>query len=273
MTLNCRGKLIDLKIPKIMGILNITPDSFFDGGKYNSINESLKRCEKMIIEGATFIDVGAISTRPGAKELSLETERNRLLPIFENLIKNFPDCLFSIDTFRSEIAEETLKMGASIINDISGGEFDNKIFEIVRKYNSPYVLTHNMRKSNSIPNIPKYKDVVSEVLSNLSEKIKIINKKGIKDIIIDPGFGFGKSIKNNYDILKNIKLFKSLEYPVLVGVSRKSMIWKYLNISPDESLNGTTFLHAFALQNGSQLLRVHDVKSAKESIDLLQALS
>ncbi|MDG2371162.1 MAG: dihydropteroate synthase [Flavobacteriaceae bacterium] len=273
MNLNCRGQLIDLNTPKIIGILNITPDSFYDGGKYNSIDKSLKKCDKLIKEGATFIDVGAVSTRPGAKELTLEIEKNRLLPVFENLLKNFPDCMFSIDTFRSEIAEETLNMGAAIINDISGGDFDKRMFSVVGRYDSPYILTHSKGKSKIMQNNPKYKNVVTEVISSFSNKIQIANRNGIKDVIIDVGFGFGKSIQHNFELLKNIKLFQALNCPVLTGLSRKSMIWKYLDILPEKSLNGTTFLHAFALQGGSQLLRVHDVKSAKECIDLLHALS
>ena len=273
MTLNCRGELIDLNTPKIMGILNLTPDSFYDGGKYNSVDNSLKQCEKMIKEGATFIDVGAISTRPGAEEFTLDIERKRLLPILEKLLINFPSCLFSVDTFRSEIAEETLQMGVAIINDISGGEFDEKMFGIVGKYNSPYILMHRKGNSKTMQSNPQYSNIVTELISYFSEKISIANESGIKDIIIDVGFGYGKSIKHNFKLLKNIELFQSLNCPVLTGISRKSMIWKYLKISPETSLNGTTFLHSYALQGGSQLLRVHDVKIAKECIDLLQALS
>lgn len=273
MTLNCRGKLVDFKIPKIMGILNITPDSFYDGGKYNSIEKSIKQCEKLIVEGSTFIDVGAVSTKPGASQLSLETERKRLLPVFESLLKFFPKCMFSIDTFRHEIAEETLKMGATIINDVSGGDFSKKMYNIVGKFDSPYVLTHRKGKSKIMQNNPKYIDVTTEVHFELLKKLNMAKESGINDVIIDVGFGFGKTIQDNYKLLKNLDLFQSLNCAVLTGISRKSMIWKYLNTSPEKSLNGTTFLHAFALQNGSKILRVHDVKNAKECIDLLQALS
>ena len=273
MTLNCRGQLVDLSSPKIMGILNVTPDSFYDGGKYDSIDSSLKQCEKLIKEGASFVDVGAISTAPGANELTLEIEKQRLLPILEKLLIEFPDCLFSIDTFRSEVAEESLKMGASIINDISGGDFDEKMLSVVGRYDSPFVLMHRKGDSKSMQTNPKYDNVVTEIILHLSDKVRIAHDNGINDVIIDVGFGFGKTIKNNFDLLKNIHLFQSLDCPILSGISRKSMIWKYLDISPEESLNGTTFLHAFALQGGTNLLRVHDVKSAKECIDLLQALS
>jgi len=273
MTLNCRGQLVDLNTPKIIGILNLTPDSFYDGGKYNSIDKSLKQCENLLKDGATFVDVGALSTRPGAGNLTLDIEKKRLFPILESLLHKFPDCLFSIDTFRSEIAEESLKIGACMINDISGGEFDEKMYSVVGKYNSPYILMHRKGDSKTMQNNPKYINIVTEIISFFYEKIQIANDNDIKDVIIDVGFGFGKSIEQNYELLKNIKLFQSLNCPVLTGISRKSMIWKYLDISPKKTLNGTTFLHAFALQGGSQLLRVHDVKRAKECIDLLQALS
>ena len=273
MTLNCRGQLVDLSSPKIMGILNLTPDSFYDGGKFDSIDKSLKHCEKLINEGASFIDVGAVSSKPGADDLTLDIEKKRLLPILEKLLIKFPDCLFSIDTFRSEIADESLKMGAAMINDVSGGEFDEKMYSVVGKYDSPYILMHRKGNSKTMQNNPQYKNIVTEIISHLSNKIQVANKNGIKDVIIDVGFGFGKTIENNFDLLRNINLFQSLNCPILTGLSRKSMIWKYLDISPDKSLNGTTFLHAFALQGGSQLLRVHDVKSAKECIDLLQALT
>ena len=273
MTLNCRGQLVDLSNPKIMGILNITPDSFYDGKKYDSIDKSLRQCEKMIDEGASFIDLGAISTRPGAGELTLDIEKKRLLPILEKLLIKFPDCLFSIDTFRSEIAEESLQMGAAIINDVSGGDFDKRMFGVVGKYDSPYVLMHRNGDSKTMQNNPQYENIITEIISHLLNKIQVANKNGIKDVIVDVGFGFGKTIEHNFELLKNIDLFQSLNCPVLTGISRKSMIWKYLGVSPEKSLNGTTFLHAFALKGKSQLLRVHDVKSAKECIDLLQALS
>ena len=273
MTLNCRGQIVDLSVPKIMGILNLTPDSFYDGGKFNSIDEALKQCEKLIWEGAYFVDIGAISTRPGSEELSLDVEKKRLLPILEKLLIEFPNCLFSIDTFRSEIANESLNMGAAIINDVSGGEFDEKMYNVVGKYDSPYILMHRKGNSKTMQKNPKYGNIITEIISHLSDKTQIAKESGIKDIIIDVGFGFGKTIENNFELLKNINLFQSLNCPILTGISRKSMIWKYLDISPENSLNGTTFLHAFALQGGSKLLRVHDVKSAKECIDLLQALS
>ena len=273
MRLDCRGKLINLNTPKILGILNLTPDSFYDGGKFNAKDKSLKQCEKMLREGATFIDVGAISSRPGASDLNLETEKKRLFPILEALILNFPNSLFSIDTFRHEIAEESLKMGAVMINDISGGIFSPKMYDVISEYSCPYVMMHRKGKSLNMQKNPYYDDVVKEVTKFFKKQIKTANNKGVNKIIIDLGFGFGKTIEQNFKLLKDMKKFKVFKYPIMSGISRKSMIWKKLNISPKNSLNGTTFLHAFALKAGSKLLRVHDVKKAKECIDLLQALS
>ena len=273
MRLDCRGKLIDLNTPKILGILNLTPDSFYDGGKFNVKDKSLKQCEKMLNEGATFIDVGAISSKPGASDLNLDIEKKRLYPILEALIINFPDSLFSIDTFRYEIAEESLKMGAVMINDISGGKFNSKMYDIISKYDCPYIMMHRKGKSFNMQKNPNYHDVVNEVKDFFTKQIKIANERGVKKIIIDLGFGFGKTIEQNFKLLKEMKKFRSFKYPILSGISRKSMIWKKLNISPKNSLNGTTFLHAFALKSGSKLLRVHDVKKAKECIDLFEALN
>ena len=247
--------------------MNLTPDSFYDGGKFNAKDKSLKQCEKMLREGATFIDVGAISSRPGASDLNLETEKKRLFPILEALILNFPNSLFSIDTFRHEIAEESLKMGAVMINDISGGIFSPKMYDVISEYSCPYVMMHRKGKSLNMQKNPYYDDVVAEVIEFFA------NDNGVNKIIIDLGFGFGKTIEQNFKLLKDMKKFKVFKYPIMSGISRKSMIWKKLNISPKNSLNGTTFLHAFALKAGSKLLRVHDVKKAKECIDLLQALS
>ena len=273
MTIDCAGKLISLKTPKILGILNLTPDSFYDGGKFNDNYKSLKQCEKMLNEGATFIDIGAISTRPGASDLDLSTEKKRLFPILENLLLKFPDTLFSIDTFRHEIADESLKMGAVMINDVSGGTYGTKMFDVISKHDCPYIMMHRKGISLDMQKDPKYKDVVLEVKDFFSKQIKLANKKGVRKIIIDVGFGFGKTIEQNFKLLGDLEKFNYFKYPILTGISRKSMIWKKLKISPNESLNGTTFLHAFALKSGSKLLRVHDVKKAKECIDLLQALS
>ena len=272
MTINIKGELIDLSKPKIMGILNLTPDSFYDGGKYNKIENALFQTEKMLNAGAYFIDLGACSTKPGAKTVSVEVEKKRLLPVLEKLIKTYPETHFSIDTFRSTIAAEGLDRGAAMVNDISGGQFDNKMMDTIGYYNVPYVLMHTSGKPKIMQKNPQYKNVVKEVIYYFSKKIQLAYKAGINDIIIDPGFGFGKTIYHNYEILKNLKLFQNFELPLMIGLSRKSMIYKKLGISPNEALNGSTALHSVALLKGANILRVHDVKQAKECIDLLQAL-
>ena len=272
MTINLKGELIDLTKPKIMGILNLTPDSFYDGGQFNFLDRALKQTEKMISEGAFFIDLGACSTKPGAKEISENEEKKRLYPILEKLIEKFPKCHYSIDTYRSSVASGSLDRGAVMINDISGGQFDPLMMETVGKYNVPYVLMHILGTPKDMQKNPKYKNIVQEVLFYFSERVQHAYSNGINDVIVDPGFGFGKTLEHNYELLKNLDLFQSLELPLLVGISRKSMIYKKLGISPDEALNGTTVLNSFALCKGANILRVHDVKQTKESIDLLQAL-
>ncbi len=272
MTINLKGELIDLIQPKIMGILNLTPDSFYDGGQFNVLDRALEQTEKMIYEGAFFIDLGACSTRPGAKEISEDEEKKRLYPILEKLIEKFPKQHFSIDTYRSSVAAGSLDRGASMINDISGGQFDSLMMKTVGKFNVPYVLMHILGTPKEMQKNPKYKNIVQEVLYYFSESVQNAYSNGINDVIIDPGFGFGKTLEHNFELLKNLDLFKSLELPILVGISRKSMIYKKLGISPDEALNGTTVLNTLALLKGVNILRVHDVKQTKESIDLLQAL-
>ena len=272
MTINLKGELIDLIQPKIMGILNLTPDSFYDGGQFNVLDRALEQTEKMIYEGAFFIDLGACSTKPGAKDISEDEEKKRLYPILEKLIEKFPKQHFSIDTYRSSVAAGSLDRGASMINDISGGQFDSLMMKTVAKFNVPYVLMHILGTPKEMQKNPKYKNIVQEVLYYFSESVQNAYSNGINDVIIDPGFGFGKTLEHNFELLKNLDLFKSLELPVLVGISRKSMIYKKLGISPDEALNGTTVLNTLALLKGVNILRVHDVKQTKESIDLLQAL-
>ena len=272
MNINLKGELIALPQPKIMGILNLTPDSFYDGGKFNGEDRALEQTEKMIREGAFFIDLGACSTQPGADEISEEEEKKRLYPILEKLIQNFPEQHFSIDTYRSAVAAGSLARGAAMINDISGGQFDPLMMETVGKHNAPYVLMHILGTPKEMQKNPKYDNVVQEVLYYFSERVQQAYSIGINDVIIDPGFGFGKTLEHNYELLKNLELFQSLELPMLVGISRKSMIYKKLSISPDEALNGTTVLNTLALSKGANILRVHDVKETKESIDLLQAL-
>jgi len=256
-----------------MGILNITPDSFYDGGKNNSITTALKQTEKMLSEGADFIDIGGMSSRPGAKEISLEEEQKRIIPILEEILKNFPKTIISIDTFRSKIAEKTINIGASIINDISGGNKDHKMFDTIAKLNCPYILMHMRGNSTDMQTKTSYKNVTIDIIQELSGKIVELQKRNVTDIIIDPGFGFSKTIKQNYQLLKELDIFnKIIDLPILVGISRKSMIWKKLNISPNDSLNATSALNMMALHNGANILRVHDVKEAKEVIDLYLAL-
>tara|TARA_Y100000996_G_C22496111_1_gene632366 strand:- start:2 stop:823 length:822 start_codon:yes stop_codon:yes gene_type:complete len=272
MTINCKGVLINLNKPKILGILNITPDSFFDGGKYNTTKKILKQCEKMINEGADFIDIGAQSSRPGSKELSLEEELNRLMPNLENLIKEFPEIPFSIDTYRSKIAEESINIGASIINDISSGNLDSKMMEVVGRKKVPYIMMHMKGNPLTMQINTNYKNVVTEIIEFFSKKIKQAYSFGINDLIIDPGFGFGKNIDDNFRILNHLELFNSFNLPVMVGISRKSMIYKKLGINSQQSLNGTSVLNTISLTKKIKILRVHDVREAKECIDLLQEL-
>lgn len=271
-TINCNGKLIDLSTPKVMGILNLTPDSFYDGGKLNSEKEILKQTERMLTEGATFLDLGAYSSRPGADFVSEEEELNRILPVVTLILKEFPDAILSIDTFRSEVAKQTIETGASLINDISGGNLDDKMFETIAKLKVPYIMMHMRGTPQTMMQNTHYKDLLKEILFYFSERIAKARSFGINDIITDPGFGFSKTTDQNFELFKNSEAFKILEVPFLIGISRKSMIYKSLNISADEALNGTTALHAIAIEKGASILRVHDVKEAIETINLLQNL-
>jgi dihydropteroate synthase len=273
MTLNCRGTLVDLTIPKIMGILNLTPDSFYDGGRFDSWDAALKQTQKMLEEGATIIDVGAVSSRPGATALNTEEESKRLFPLLSELLRVFPETLFSVDTFDSQIAHKALDQGVALINDISGGASDAAILEIVAQYDAPYVCMHMQGSPQNMQDQPEYQSVVEEQLLYFSQKKEQLYKAGIQDVIIDPGFGFGKNKDHNYQILKNLKHYHRLKSPLMVGISRKSMIYKTLNIPPEEALNGTTSLHTVALQHGAHILRVHDVKEAVQVVELLQALN
>lgn len=273
MTLNCNGRLIELDIPKIMGVLNITPDSFFDGGKYQNDGEILKQTEKMLKEGADFIDIGAYSSRPGADHISIDEEKKRLIPVLQLISKNFgKDVLMSVDTFRSEIAELAIENHAAVINDISAGMLDKNMFDVISKHHVPYIMMHMKGNPQNMKTLAEYTDVVLEVKKYFSERLALARKKGITDIIIDPGFGFAKNISHNFEMLKKFNLFKSFKLPVLCGISRKSMIYKTLNIQAKDALNGTTALHSIALAKGANILRVHDVKEAKECIKLYEAL-
>ena len=267
-SLNFRGKLEDINDPKIMGILNITPDSFYDGGSNNSIKTSIKNVEKMLHNGADFIDIGAYSSRPGAKNISIQEEINRLIPVLEAVVNKFPEVKISVDTFRSEVANQAIDAGALIINDISAGDLDPEIWNVAAEKNVPYIAMHMKGTPNNMQVNPNYHNLLDEVLLDLSNKIVGMKKAGITDIIIDPGFGFGKSLDHNYEIMKNLNAFELLGCPILVGISRKSMIYNLLNSTANEALNGTTVLNTIALNNGADILRVHDVKQAKETLSI-----
>ena len=271
-SINCNGKLIDLSSPKVMGILNITPDSFFDGGKYSNSASIILQVDKMLKDGATFIDVGAYSSRPGAKHISEEEELNRIIPVIQLLKNEFPDISLSADTFRSEVAEQCIKNGACIINDISAGSMDTNMFATIAKIQVPYIIMHMQGSPQNMQNNPTYNNIVQEVLFYFSKKISELRDLGVNDIISDVGFGFGKTTDHNYELLNNLALFKNLDVPMLVGVSRKSMLYKPLNISANEALNATTSANTIALLNGANILRVHDVKEAVEAIKIVELL-
>jgi dihydropteroate synthase len=271
--INTGGKLLDLSIPKVMAILNITPDSFYPGSRYNTDTEIIKAAVTMVGEGADILDIGGYSSRPGARDISPEDEADRVLRAIRLIRKELPDTIISIDTFRSEIAMEAVEVGgANIINDISGGEADKHMIDAVCKLNVPYVLMHMKGTPGTMQNNPVYEDVVAEILRWLGERIYRLRSAGLKDIIIDPGFGFGKTTDHNFELLRRLGDFSVTGLPLMAGLSRKGMIWKTLGISASEALNGTTALNAIALQNGTDILRVHDVKEAVETIKLMEKL-
>lgn len=255
-----------------MGILNINEDSFYDGGKYNSIDMALLQTEKMLNDGAFFIDIGAASSKPGSPIIKPEVELKKLLPILQALINQFSKTHFSIDTYNSKVAKEALSMGASMINDISAGRIDPEMFKTVANFRVPYVLMHMQGTPKTMQEQPQYDNITQEIKFDLIQQIQDANAQGITDLIIDPGFGFGKNIIHNYQLLRELNSLTDLNCPILVGVSRKSMIYKVLKTGPDMALNGTTVLHAWVLERGASILRVHDVKEAKECIDLWTAL-
>lgn len=272
MTINCKGTLTDLSAPAIMGILNITPDSFYDGGKYKDESDILRRTEKMLSEGATFIDVGAYSSRPGAKHVDETEELHRIVPVVSLLIKKFPDILISVDTFRASVARACVEQGAAIINDIASGNLDREMIPTVASLQVPYIMMHMKGTPQNMQQNPQYGDIVKEVLYYFSEKVGEARKAGISDIIIDPGFGFAKTIAHNYELMDKLELLHNLGLPVLAGISRKSMIYKLLENSPEEALNGTTALNTIALLKGAHILRVHDVKEAMECVKIAEQL-
>jgi dihydropteroate synthase len=271
--INVAGKLLDLSIPKVMGIINITPDSFYKGSRVTDEKEIIRVAAEMIEDGADIIDIGGYSSRPGAPDVSPEEEKKRVLDAVYNIHKEFPDAVISIDTFRSEIAYKAVtECGAAIINDISGGEADDEMFRIVQTLNVPYIMMHMKGKPQSMQDNPVYDDVVADIIKWFGRKIVILQSAGVKDIIIDPGFGFGKTLEHNFDILHRLGDFAVTGLPLLVGVSRKSMIWKTLDISPEEALNGTAVLNTIALLKGADILRVHDVREAVQAVKLIEMI-
>ncbi|MDB2394261.1 dihydropteroate synthase [Flavobacteriaceae bacterium] len=274
MNISCKGKLINLTTPKIMGILNLTPDSFYDGGVFNNSDRALAQTEKMLLEGATFIDVGGASSKPGAVEISIDEELARVLPIIEEIQKRFPEAIISIDTYRSIVAQQAVATGAAIVNDISGGNLDAKMLGTVGALGGvPYIAMHMQGKPQNMQDNPSYDNVLVEMRSFFAAKIDEAHKAGIHDIIIDPGFGFGKTLDHNYSLLKNLSSMQIDGIPMLIGLSRKSMIHKLLEIEAADALNGTIVLNTFALQQGAQILRVHDVKEAQQAIHLIEKLT
>jgi len=271
-TLNIRGRLLDLSVPRVMGVLNVTPDSFYDGGRYQTEAEILNQVEKMLEDGAAFVDVGASSSRPGAAEIPVKEELDRVIGAVASISKKFPEALISIDTFRSKVAYEAVQAGASIINDISGGELDPMMFETVARLKVPYVVMHMKGNPQNMTSLSTYENLVKELIFYFQKKIYTLGQIGVKDIIVDPGFGFSKTIEQNFSLLNHLEDFKILEAPILVGLSRKSMIWKTLATNAEGALNGTTALNSVALTKGANILRVHDVKEAVETIKLVLSL-
>ena len=273
MTINCKGILVDLSTPKVMGILNVTPNSFYDGGKYKNETEILSQVEKMLADGASFIDIGAYSSKPNAEFVSEQEEIIRIAPVVDVVLKHFPDTMLSIDTFRSEVAKIAIESGAAIINDISAGMLDDKMLEIIGKYNVPYIMMHMRGNPQTMQTLTNYEDILKEMLFYFSERVAKARTFGIDDLILDPGFGFAKTIDQNYEVFQKMELFKILELPLLVGISRKSMIYKSIDIAIGDAMNGTTVLNTLALTKGANIIRVHDVKEAVECITLFNKIN
>ena len=271
-TLNCKGKLIDLSSPAVMAILNITPDSFYSKSRIHNVDDALKCTKIFINQGAKFIDIGAYSSRPGAIDISVDEELKRLIPVVEAISKEFPETLISIDTFRAKVAEEAISAGAHLINDISAGNLDQAMFETVARLQVPYIMMHMKGTPQKMQENPTYENIASEMFTYFLDRIAKLKELGLKDIIIDPGFGFAKTIAHNYQLLQQMEFLKTFELPILVGFSRKSMVTKILNIKNEDALNGTSILNTIALQRGATILRVHDVKEAMECIKLYEAV-
>ena len=272
MTINCKGHLIDLKTPKVMGILNVTPDSFFDGGKFKDATNALNQVEKMLVQGASFIDIGAYSSRPGAAEVSEELELKRITPIVELILKHFPEALVSIDTFRGKVAKECIGLGAGLINDISAGLRDDTLLDTVANLGVPYIMMHMRGTPQTMQKLTDYNYLLMDIIHFFSERLAQAKAIGIHDVIIDPGFGFAKNLEQNFELLNQLEALHILNLPILVGISRKSMIYKLLETDAKNALNGTTALHMVALRKGANILRAHDVKEALECVKLHEQL-
>ncbi len=272
MYINCKGRLIDLHHPKVMGILNLTPDSFYDGGKYKSAADILRQIEKMISAGATFIDMGAYSSRPRAMHISQDEELSRLLPVLELVLKEFPDALISIDTFRSHIADIAVQSGACMVNDISGGSMDEDMFATIAKLQVPYILMHMVGTPQTMQQNVQYENLIKDIIFYFSKKVFELRKLGVNDLILDPGFGFSKTLDQNFELLQKLELFSGMNLPLLVGLSRKSMLYKLLDLDADRALNATTSVNTIALMKGASILRVHDVQEAMETVSIFEKI-
>ncbi|EKT3964027.1 dihydropteroate synthase [Flavobacterium psychrophilum] len=272
MTINCKGQLIDLSTPKVMGILNVTPDSFYDGGRFVSEKNVLIQVENMLQDGANFIDIGGQSSKPKAAIVSIDEELKRVVSIVDLILKKFPETMISIDTFNSKVAQIAVENGAAIINDISAGNLDDNMFETIAKLQVPYIMMHMRGTPQTMQEMTNYDDLVKDILFYFSEKVAKARSFGINDLIIDPGFGFAKTLEQNFELLNKLELFEMLELPILVGVSRKSMIYKTLETTPENALNGTSVLNTISLTKGGNILRVHDVKEAVECVKLYNQL-
>jgi dihydropteroate synthase len=269
-TLNCKGRLLIIDEPVVMGIINITPDSFYANSRISDMNAVLQKAEQMLIDGATIIDIGGQSTRPGSERISADEELKRVIPLIEAIHQKIPDAIISIDSFYSSVVKEAIAAGASIVNDVSAGTIDNELIQTVAGLNVPYVLMHMQGSPQTMQENPVYENVVLDVFDFLNKKIKELHQAGINDIIVDPGFGFGKTIAHNFELLNSLDFFKQLSKPVLIGLSRKGTVYKTLGITAEEALNGTTVLNTISLLKGASILRVHDVKEAKQVIRLVQ---
>jgi dihydropteroate synthase len=270
-SLNCKGRLLVIDEPIVMGIINVTPDSFYSGSRQGSVDDALRQADKMLSEGAAILDIGGQSTRPGSEDIGTDGELQRVIPVIEAIIRRFPECYISIDTYYAKVAEQAVHAGACLVNDISSGNLDNKMIETVAALRTPYIAMHMKGTPNSMQRHAEYENLTREVLDYFIKKTEQCRIAGINDVIIDVGFGFAKTIQHNFQLLKDLSIFKILQKPILVGVSRKATIYKTLGITAEEALNGTTVLNTIGLLNGANILRVHDVKEAKETVRLMEA--